>query len=72
MDFTTYRVYVVDADDIDIHNTSFHEVKETAHNYYEDENTINLLKYVIKDINEYVASNDYYFLVDETNGIILN
>jgi len=68
-----YRIYVVDADDVDRFNTTFQEVKEQANYYLFDENLECLLKEYLKSVNDDVidCTNCFHFLCDEEQGIIL-
>jgi hypothetical protein len=74
-----YRVYVVDADSLDIKNVGdgsdeeigYSEIRDVAIDYMEGDTIEELTKELVSTLNNSCADNNFYFVCDAENEIIL-
>lgn len=68
-----FRIYIVDASDINQYDTSFQEIKESAKETIFGTNLEEMFKSYISSHNDdsFDTNNTIHFLVDEAEGIVL-
>lgn len=74
-----YRVYIVDADSIDINNVGdgsdeelgYAEIRELAIDYLEADSFEQITKKLVNTLNNTLVDNNFYFMCDAENEIIL-
>lgn len=70
-----YRIYKVNSEDITVNfsELGFDDIKNLAVDFEESDSLETFLHMLINDINNDLVdnSNQFYYLVDETNGIVL-
>lgn len=70
-----YTLYMIDANDADVFDytdAGFQEVKDAAQSSYRADSLEAILRYLVRGLNDERYSDQWwYFVTDETNGIIL-
>jgi len=68
-----YSILIIDADDdLDFYGSGYNELVECAFHTVDSDDLSVLLRKAIEELNENIANNFFYALVDNKEGIILN